>query len=462
MKLTLSFPTHILLLSIAICLLSNSLKAQSISVSNEPNSLQAGKECTVKIETDQSVAGIVQAQLVGSDWKRVSEKWKEIEAGKQTTELSVPVPADVVSGKDYFWQILLYDRDWKKQKEFIVKGVEIGGDSDPDSPSTSEKNQNEKNADAASKKIPAPAGSDWTPEGNWVIQWQDEFEGSGEPENWYPFLGHTPTDFKDKTEKGLRWNGKTEQTAQMYSTKSENHWLNGEGQLVLRVVADKTQKNANGTKVDAAYLMTGYPEKWDKTEPSNVKWKGKFFSPAEAPLYVCARIKTNEVIGHSTWFAFWLFTETRAYNGNPTDGTEIDVVEIPKGKKDYLNKAFNVANHWAQNGNGSESLQLNGASDPKSTDLVDVNDDDYHTYGVEWTKTYMKCYVDGRLYYTFTENIPTEPVDMMILLTLEYQKNLWDPDQGDGRTEGPFVSDDAEQRVMSQAYVDFVRVYKKE
>ena len=462
MKLTLSFPTHILFLSIAICLLSNSLKAQSISVSNDPNSLQAGKECTVKIETDQSVAGIVQAQLVGSDWKRVSEKWKEIEAGKQTTELSVPVPADVVNGKDYFWQILLYDRDWKKQKEFIVKGVEIGGESDPDSPSASEKSENDKNAGAVSKKIPAPAGSDWTPEGNWVIQWQDEFEGSGEPENWYPFLGHTPTDFKDKTEKGLRWNGKTEQTAQMYSAKSGNHWLNGDGQLVLRVVADKTQKNANGTKVDAAYLMTGYPEKWDKTEPSNVKWKGKFFSPAEAPLYVCARIKTNEVIGHSTWFAFWLFTETRAYNGNPADGTEIDVVEIPKGKKDYLNKAFNVANHWAQNGNGSESLQLNGASDPKSTDLVDVNDDDYHTYGVEWTKTYMKCYVDGRLYYTFTENIPTEPVDMMILLTLEYQKNLWDPDQGDGRTEGPFVSDDAEQRVMSQAYVDFVRVYKKE
>ena len=74
----------------------------------------------------------------------------------------------------------------------------------------------------------------------------------------------------------------------------------------------------------------------------------------------------------------------------------------------------------------------------------------------------MKCYVDGKLYYTFTENIPTEPVDMMILLTLEYQKNQWDSDQGDGRSEGPFVSDDAKLRVMSQVVVDFVRVYKKQ
>jgi len=50
----------------------------------------------------------------------------------------------------------------------------------------------------------------------------------------------------------------------------------------------------------------------------------------------------------------------------------------------------------------------------------------------------------------------------MILLTLEYQKDMWDPDQGDGRTEGPFVSEDAKQRVMSKVLVDFVRVYKKQ
>ena len=451
---------NVLFFSILSCLLHSSLQAQSISISNDAKSLQAGKEFTIELKSEQSVAGIVQAQLLGADWKRVSEKWKEVEAGEQTTELSVPIPADTADGADYFWQILLYDREWKKQKELIVKDVKIGGGGDAESPTTSE--MKEEPVVAETKKLPPPAGPDWTPEGEWVIDWQDEFEGDGEPENWYPLLGYNHVDFAEKSEKGIRWNGKTEDTAQMYSAKSGHHWLNGEGQMVLRIVADKTKENANGTKVEGAYLMTGYPEKWEKSEYANTKWGGKFFSPAEAPLYICARVKTNEVIGHSTWFAFWLFSETRAYNGKPADGTEVDVVEIPKGKKDYLNKAFNVANHWDKNGEGSESLQLNGLSDPKSTDLVDVNDDEYHTYGVEWTKTYMKCYVDGRLYYTFTENIPTEPVDMMIFLTLEFQKNAWDPDQGDGRTEGPFISDDEKQRVMSQVYVDFVRVYKKQ
>lgn len=436
------------------CLLQDVASGQSVSVANEPLSLQAGTECTVEIESKLAVKGIVQAQLVDSSWKKVAEQWTEIEAGKQKTTLTIEVPADATKGDDYFWQILLYDSDWKKKTESIVKGVSIG--------STATTNKPKKMAKVDEESIPAAAGDEWTPEGQWVIDWEDEFDGKGSPKNWYPFLGYTPTDFADRTEKGIRWNGNTEDSAQMYSAKSGHHWLNGEGQLVLQIAADKTKTNNNGTKVDGAYLMTGFPQKWDKTEPSNVKWGGKFVSPARGPLYITARIKTDQLKGHSTWFAFWLFSETRAYNGDPTDGTEVDVVEIPKGKKDYINKAFNVANHWAQHGKGSESLQLNGASDPKSTDLVDVNDDQYHTYGVEWTKKYMKCYVDGQLYYSFTENIPTEPVDMMILLTMEYQKNAWDPDQGDGRTEGPFVSDDEKQRVMSRVYVDSVRVYKKQ
>lgn len=448
-------------LLLATCLFQNIETGQTVSLANDPMSLQAGTECTVELESNLATKGIVQAQLVNKAWKKVAEQWKEVEAGNQTTSLTIEVPSDAAAGNDYFWQILVYDRDWKKQSESIVKGVEIGATKTTPKPADSKTPQSI--ADSKPKTKPnAATTADWTPEGDWGIDWQDEFDGTGEPKNWHPFLGYTPTDFRKRTEKGIRWNGKTEDSSQMYSAKSGHHWLNGEGQLVLQIAADKTKKNANGIKVNGAYLMTGFPDKWDKTEPTNVKWAGKFVSPAEAPLYICARIKTNELIGHSTWFAFWLFSETRAYNGDATDGTEVDVVEIPKGKKDYINKVFNVANHWAKNGKGSESLQLNGGSDPKSTDLVDVKDDQYHTYGVEWTKKYMKCYVDGKLFYTFTENIPTDPVDMMILLTLEYQKNAWDPDQGDGRTEGPFVSDDAKMRVMSKVLVDFVRVYKKQ
>ena len=51
---------------------------------------------------------------------------------------------------------------------------------------------------------------------------------------------------------------------------------------------------------------------------------------------------------------------------------------------------------------------------------------------------------------------------MMMLLTLEFEVDAWTSNQGDGRVSGPFVSDNAQTRVMSRAVVDFVRVYKKQ
>ncbi len=119
---------------------------------------------------------------------------------------------------------------------------------------------------------------------------------------------------------------------------------------------------------------------------------------------------------------------------------------------------LSLGNHWSQSG-GSESKQFNPLSDPPALSLVDVMDSDYHVYGLEWTTESMKCYVDGQLYYSFTENIPSDPVDMMLLLTMEFQVNAWDPNQGDGRISGPYVSDSEEMREMSRALVDYVRVY---
>ncbi|SMP48562.1 Glycosyl hydrolases family 16 [Neorhodopirellula lusitana] len=305
------------------------------------------------------------------------------------------------------------------------------------------------------------ASSQWVPEGKWELTWADEFSGKGMPEKWYPMLGYDPEAFKKNEAKGLRWSGATEDSAWMYSTKTGNHILNGSGQLVLRITADKTQSNEHGPKVNAAYLLSGYPDKWDSTEPNNAKWAGKFVSPKEGPLYVSASVRTDQVLGYSTWFAFWLFTETRAYNDEPANGTEVDIVEIVKGEPDYMKYCFNVANHWAKSG-GSESKQFNAASRPRPQNYVDVNDKQYHTYGLEWSTDSMKCYVDGKLYYTFTENIPSDPVDMMMLLTMEFKPDSWDPNQGDGRTEGPCVKENDKMREMSRALVDYVRVFKKQ
>ena len=300
--------------------------------------------------------------------------------------------------------------------------------------------------------------------GEWVLDWSDEFSGEGTPDKWYPFIGTNKEDYATVVEKGIRWAGSEANTAAMYSTKTGNHWLDGNGNLVIQAVTVKTETNALGQKVKTAYLMSGYPGEWDQDAPKDkprAVWEGKFVSPKESPIYISARVRTNEVVGHSTWFAFWLFSKTRSYNDNPTDGTEVDIIEIAKGADGYMDTAFNVANHWNQSG-GSESLQLNTLSDPPASEFVDVTDDKFHVYGLEWTTTSMKCYVDGKLYYTFTDNIPSDPVDMMMLLTLEYQANLWDANAGDGRSTGPFIEDNANTRVMSRAYIDYVHVWKKQ
>ncbi|QEG23619.1 family 16 glycosylhydrolase [Mariniblastus fucicola] len=458
----------------AVAVLSqNSLLAQSVSIPDAPMTVVAGQKIDVPVEFEGAEKDILQVQLFDSSWKKVSEGWVNVDSASGTHTFAIDVPADTAAGKGHMWQALLYDNAWKKKKDVLVTNVvvtaAVKGGLKPDSKM---KLESEPKAKPKPKKDPKSIphrkaqllGDEWLPvleNGKWEIDWADEFDGEGEPEKWFPLLGYDPEAYKAADAKGIRWTGGTEETAWMYSTRSGNHWQNGKGQLVMQIVTNKKESNEMGPKVEAAYLLSGRPVAWDSNEPNGAKWDGKFVSPTEeTPLYICARVKSDELVGYSTWFAFWLFTETRAYNGNPTDGTEVDVVEIVKGKKNYLNHCFNVANHWKKGG-GSESKQFNTLSKPAALDLVDVTDSEYHVYGIEWTTEKMTCFVDGKPYYTFTENIPTKPVDMMMLLTLEFQKDAWDPDQGDGRVEGPAVSEDENTRVMSKVLVDYVRVYKK-
>ncbi len=412
-----------------------------------PATVSAGGTAAPKLDYTLPTSGILQIQFFDSNWNRIAESNQSVAAGTGSKTFSVPIPAGTAAGTAYRWQGLLYDAGWNKKREVVKNNVTVS----------------------------ATTGTDYIPAGNWNLEWQDEFTGpagsASDPKitKWYPFLGYTPTDFTNNAEKGLRWsNGNDPNTAQMFSTKRGNHWRDGSGHLLVQVAHDKGgPTNFHGTHVNAAYLLSGYPANWDSTEPTGVKWlpgNGKFVSPQGGDLYITARVRTDKVKGWSTWFAFWLFTETRAYNGTPSNGTEVDVIEIAKGSPNYLLKSFNVANHYSTAPNTSESKQFSAGTTPPSTSFVDVTDSNFHTYAIEWSANpaRMKCSVDGQVYYTFNQNVPTNPVDMMMLLTMEFQRNAWDPNQGDGRTAGPFVSETSTQRVMSQALVDYVRVYRKQ
>ena len=151
--------THFCFLIFTSCLFTANVSAQTVSLAKKLKALQVGKEYTLAFESDWTAAGIVQLQLVGPDWKKVTEKWKEVEAGKQTTSLTIRCPADVKPGTEYFWQLLLYDRNWKKQKEAIVKGVVItaaGSEPEKREPSTPMKTGDANAADRAKAKDAKP------------------------------------------------------------------------------------------------------------------------------------------------------------------------------------------------------------------------------------------------------------------------------------------------------------------
>ena len=333
---------------------------QSIELVDPAMTIESGKTITVTAKYDLPAKGIVQVQLMRSDWKKVGEQWKEMAAGASEVEMKIKVPADETSEK-FIWQAILYDASWKKLKDQTVTDVVAGTATTEDTEELMPETESETEADSKSETdskpktaadktppstTPLPSGTaasdddTWVPAGSWKLDWSDEFNGKGKPEKWYPMLGYNPDEMKKREEKGLRWSGPTDDTAWMYSTKEGNHWMDGEGNLVLRIVAKKKESNKNGPKVEAAYLLSGYPDKWDSSENNNVKWAGKFVSPKDGPLYICARIKTGQVKGHSTWFAFWLFSQTRAYNGNPADGSEVDIMEVAKGAPKYMNSSF--------------------------------------------------------------------------------------------------------------------------
>lgn len=316
---------------------------------------------------------------------------------------------------------------------------------------------------------PAPSGKTWVLDASK----SSEFNGSSNSKvvGWYPMLGWGPHEYFPNGsnytgDKGLQQaNG----APQFYSMKSGHHWLNGQGQLVIRAVVDKSKpRNINGYRVETAYLQTGYPAAWDDDPNTDwADWAGTFVSPKAGPLYISAKVRTDKLQGYSTWFAFWLHSQTRAYNSRPVDGTEIDIVEIVKSKPDWAKKSFNTANHWNLTG-GSQAQMFekgHGNINFRPSTYVDVEDSGYHIWGVTWSTTKITCYVDGKKYYEFDNHIPSDPVDMMMMLTLEFAEKdtHWWANKGDGRIEGPSVDDPNNNktvREMSRVLIDYVRVHR--
>ena len=129
--------------------------------------------------------------------------------------------------------------------------------------------------------------------------------------------------------------------------------------------------------------------KLDKATPDQMKGRSGY-------RYTTGYIRTLERTGYGYYEieakpgksaidnAFW-FTDT----GDPNNGLEIDVFELGPTAKEYHNRVIMTAHVWGEKGDKRHWGSLVAYTAPWELG------DDYHVWGLEWTKEELIWYIDG-------------------------------------------------------------------
>ncbi len=269
------------------------------------------------------------------------------------------------------------------------------------------------------------------PVGAWEITWQDEFN---QPANTPPDSKWFFFDAWGDPNKLWRDAVYTEQDA----------FHDGNGNLVIRA------------RLENDTLKTSYIQTYNWSVDQS-QWS--LFGPEDGK-YVEANIKLNEMSAGGLWCAFWLYSPSNAYDGNPQTGTEMDIMEyvlgygapgswtavLPEGNT--LNY-YNVANHWNENDNPSVSKFV------RTTDYgINLRDGNFHKFGIEWYKDKAIYYLDGDSVFSTTQGVASSITEALIL-SIEYDAP---PNDAWGLNEN--VLDYADE-LPDNFVIDYVRVYKK-
>lgn len=179
------------------------------------------------------------------------------------------------------------------------------------------------------------------------VVWSDEFNYSGPPSS-------------EKWEQVNRGDGFGNQELQWYTNGGRNAQV-GNNNLVIT----SKLENYNGKRYTSAKLVA----------KKNFK-------------YGVIEMKAKLPRGRGTWPAFWLVNAKDPYSF-PIDGT-LDVVEHFGYDPNNVFSTLITEKYNNMKGNRKKSYI-------KLDDVYDT----YHTYTMDWTPTYIKSYVDDKLYFTF-------------------------------------------------------------
>jgi beta-glucanase (GH16 family) len=155
--------------------------------------------------------------------------------------------------------------------------------------------------------------------------------------------------------------------------------------------------------------------------------------------YFEARLKLP--VGKGTWPAFWMLPMN--FQNWPDDG-EIDIMEEVGYRPNWVSASIHCKAYYHSIGTQKTAEKL-----------VPTAQSDFHVYAVEWTEDYIRGFIDGERYFTFTNdkngNKNTWPFNVPFYLKLNL---AWGGDWGGAQG--------VDESALPATYeIDYVRVYQK-
>ncbi|WP_309398986.1 family 16 glycosylhydrolase [Cerasicoccus maritimus] len=149
--------------------------------------------------------------------------------------------------------------------------------------------------------------------------------------------------------------------------------------------------------------------------------------------YFEARVRVAQDDG--MWSAFWLMPQDiYGFDGTGRDGAEIDIMESPHLEdRGFIQHAIHFDGYHAYEQEMAAQISI-----------PDLNDGDYHVYGLWWTPEKYTFYVDGVKTWEVTDPKWISQVQSYVLLSVEI---------------APWGGDIRNANLPAYTYYDYVRVY---
>ncbi len=240
----------------------------------------------------------------------------------------------------------------------------------------------------------------------WKMVWNDEFNYSGLPDS-------TKWNF-DTVGNSIGW-GNNEQ--QFYTDSNTKNVMVNNGTLIITA-----HKELLGDKNYTSARLT-------------TKGKGDW-------LYGKIEVRIKVSPGNGLWPAVWMLPTENSYGKWPNSG-EIDIMEYVGYDRGVVHSTAHTKKH----------NHILGTQMGNSLNIPDL-ESDFHVYSIEWDENCWKSFVDGKHYYTYTNDgtgYESWPFDQKfhLIINLAVGGN-WGGIKGIDDTIFP-----------SSIEVDYVRVYKK-